>query len=155
MAAEMIPLLTAHPFLAELGEEHIGKLAEIAFKVRFKEDQLIFREFDPSSIFYLVLAGRVALEMAAPGRLVRVQTIGEGEELGWSSLRSNVNKQFQARALGDVEAIGFDGARLMALLQEDTDLGFQLMRRLVDTVAERLQATRLQVADVFNKGNLK
>ena len=40
-------------------------------EVQFARDQVIFREGDESSLFYLLLSGKVALEVTAPGRIVQ------------------------------------------------------------------------------------
>lgn len=143
--------LAAHPFLEGVPQPYIEKLALLAFEVRFQPDQLIFRESDPSSFFYLIVEGQVALEIQAPGRVIRIQTIGEGEELGWSSLLSRVNKQFQARTLTIVRAIAFDGARLSAAFEEDCGFGFVMLRKILGVVAERLRNTRLQMLDIYAK----
>jgi len=146
---ETIHVLGAHPFLAGLPAEDYERLAHLAMEVHFEPEQTVFREGDPSSCFYLILEGRVALEISAPGRVLRIQTIGAGEELGWSSLLETVNKQFQARCLEPVHALAFDGARLTALCDEEPQLGVRLLRKVLMTVSERLRATRLQVLDVF------
>jgi CRP/FNR family cyclic AMP-dependent transcriptional regulator len=142
-------LIENHPFLKGLEPKYYDKLAALASKVRFHPDQLIFREGDESSFFYLILSGKVALEVPAPGKTFRIQTIGEGEELGWSSLLSPVKKQFQARCIAAADALAFDGARLLRECEADPKFGYELMRRVVGIVAERLQATRLQLLDVF------
>lgn len=143
------PDLARHPFLEGLPEPLVKRLATLAFEVRFEEDQIIFRENDPSSFFYLILTGRVGLELLGPGRVFRVQTIGEGEELGWSSLLSSTSKQFQARSLEPVTAYAFDGARLRAACEEDHEFGYFVMRNILAIVADRLKNTRLQALDVF------
>ena len=91
----------------------------------FDRDQIIFREGDASSFFYLILSGKVALEVTALGRTVRVQTVSDGEALGWSSVLPSEGKHFQARALGAVRALVFDGARLRELCEEDCSLGLR------------------------------
>jgi CRP-like cAMP-binding protein len=143
--------LADHSFLAGLAESDVNTLNALSFEVHFKEDQIIFREGDPSSFFYLIQSGRVALEVLAPGRVLRIQTIGEGEELGWSSLLTSVNKQFQARCLEPVTAFAFDGAQIVARCEDDPAFGFRLLRRVLATVADRLRATRLQLLDVYAK----
>lgn len=158
MAATTTNLSSAlrnHPFLENLDPAYIEKLTALAFEVHFKEDQVIFREFDPSSFFYLITEGRVSLEISAAGRTIRILTIGPGEELGWSSLMTNVNKQFAARSLEPVTAIAFDGARVMAACEEDPRFGFIIMRQVLSTVSERLRATRLQVIDVYARKGYK
>jgi CRP-like cAMP-binding protein len=141
--------LEAHPFLQGLPPQHIEKLVPLASRVHFERDQLIFKEGDESSFFYLLLSGKVTLEVPAPGKTFRIQTVGEGEELGWSSFLSPVKKQFQARCVAAADALAFDGARLLHECEQDPVFGYHLMRRVLKTVAERLQATRLQLLDVF------
>ncbi|HOL73905.1 MAG TPA: Crp/Fnr family transcriptional regulator [Bryobacteraceae bacterium] len=141
--------LRGHPFLEGMKPNHVQKMAEVAMEVQFNRDQVIFREGDESSLFYLLLTGKVALEVTAPGRIVRVQTLGEGDELGWSSLIGRHGKTFQARSIEPVRAIAFDGTRLRHACEMDPAFGYQLMQRVLRVVAERLQATRLQLIDVF------
>ncbi len=57
-------------------------------------------------------------------------------------------KHFQARALERVEALAFDGGDLLASCKRDSQFGFVFMHRLLGVVAERLQATRLQLLDM-------
>jgi CRP-like cAMP-binding protein len=150
-SSSVLQALTVHPFLEGFTPAQVEALAGLAFEVSFEPDQIIFREFDVSSFFYLILSGNIALEVTAPGRTLRIQTIGEGEELGWSSLLARVNKQFQARSVEPVRALAFDGARLSAMCESDPAFGMLMMRRILDIVAERLQATRLQLIDMYSK----
>ena len=82
----LIDVLRDHPFVEGFEPQHIGKMAEMAREVEFGRDQVIFREGEECGLFYLVVSGKVALETSAPGRILRVQTLGAGEELGWSSV---------------------------------------------------------------------
>jgi CRP-like cAMP-binding protein len=142
-------VLREHPFLEGLKPNHVQKLAEVALEVQFARDQIVFREGDETSLFYLLASGKVALEVSAPGRVVRKQTLGEGDELGWSSLLGNAGKTFQARSLEPVRAIGFDAIRLRQVWEQDPAFGYQFMTRLLKVVAQRLQATRLQLLDLY------
>lgn len=148
--SEMKIALTAHPFLEGLPDKYIDTLSKLAFEVRFGQDEIVFREGDPSSLFYLILEGKVALEMGAPGRQIIIQTLEAGDELGWSSLLENTSKQFRARCMEPVRALAFDGARVVSLCEEDHEFGFLVMRRALALVAERLRATRLQTLDVYS-----
>lgn len=145
--AEMV---RSHPFLAGMPEDHLEILASMAGEVTFRKDDTIFRQNDESSLFYLLVEGRVALEVTMPGRTLRIQTVGAGEELGWSSLLTPVKKQFQARSLEPVRALSFDGARLRAACDANCALGYDLMRRVLGVVADRLQNTRLQLIDMYS-----
>jgi CRP/FNR family transcriptional regulator, cyclic AMP receptor protein len=137
------------PFLKGLSAEHIEKLMAMAGEVRFTADEIIFREGEKSDFFYLLLSGRVALEVRTSGHTLRVQTLGVGDELGWSSFFEEETRRFQARALVQVQALRFEGARLRKACAEDRELGYALEHRLLQVVSSRLQATLLQLSDIY------
>jgi CRP-like cAMP-binding protein len=143
-------MLQKHHFVEAFEPRHVEKLATLAKDVRFTRDQVIFHEGDECSEFYLIVSGRVALEIEAPDHTLRVQTLTAGDELGWSALLMSSGKYFQARALEPVEALAFEGPEVLAACKEDTAFGFALMQRLLVVVAGRLQATRLQVLDMYS-----
>ncbi len=143
-------VLQRHPFVEEFPSQYVEKLATLATRVRFDREQVIFREGDECSDFYLIVSGLVALEIAAPDHTFRVHTLSAGDELGWSALLMGRGKHFQARALERVEALALDGGDLLATCKSDTAFGFIFMHRLLGVVAERLQATRLQLLDMHS-----
>ena len=147
--AKLIEVLRDHPFLQGMKSDHVGKMADLAQEVHIAKDQMIFRQGDESGLFYLILSGKVALEATAPGRILRVQTVGAGEELGWSSAMSEGGKYFQARVLEPVQALTFDGAKLRQACQEDPVFGYRFLQKLLQVVARRLQATRVQLLDLY------
>jgi CRP/FNR family cyclic AMP-dependent transcriptional regulator len=146
----LVAVLQKHPFVGEFQPQHIEKLSALAKEVQFERDNVIFHEGDECHDFYLIVQGRVALEIEAPGHTFRVQTLSAGDELGWSAILMGRGKHFQARALQDVDALAFDGAALLAACREDKAFGFALMYRMVGVVSERLQATRLQLLDMYS-----
>lgn len=149
-AATLSEVLHAHPFSHEFEPAHLDRLRAIAREVNFERDQTIFREGDDAHDFYLIVSGRVALEMQEPDHVLRVQTLGAGDEFGWSSVLMGRGKYFQARALDPVHALAFDGPQLLAACRQDTGFGFALMLRMLGVVSERLQATRLQLHDMHS-----
>jgi len=149
-AADLYALLQKHPFVEGFRPEHVDKLAGLGRQVRFSADQVIFREGDDTHDFYLIVSGRVALEMQEPDHVLRVQALGAGDELGWSSVLMGRGKYFQARALEPTEALAFDGAALLEACRGDTAFGFAFMYRMLGVVSERLQATRLQLHDMHS-----
>jgi CRP-like cAMP-binding protein len=143
------------PLAQELEPQHFDKLKELAAEVDFREDEIIFREQEECDEFYLILSGRVALEMVLRGRVVCVQMLSAGDELGWSSVLMRYGRHFQARCTCPVLALAVHGPDLLEACKQDTAFGFAIMRRLLEVVAGRLQATRLQLLEIFNiKANL-
>jgi len=122
----------------------------MATEVHFPRDQVLFHEGDEFHDFYLVVNGRVALEIEAPGQTFRVQTLSGGDEFGWSAMLSGQGKYFQARALEPVTALAFDDKALLAACNADPAFGYAFIYRVLEVVSERLQATRLQVLDHYS-----
>jgi len=142
--------LRKHPFVEPFDDAHVRRLAELARDVRFERDQVVFHEGDECNEFYLIASGLIALEVEEPGHTLRVQTLSEGDELGWSSLLMASGKQFQARALEPVEALAFDATQLLAECRKDPAFGFDFAYRLLGVVAGRLHFTRMQLHDMYS-----
>lgn len=143
-------LLEKHPFVEAFEPGHVKKLAELATAVSFDRDHVIFHEGDECHDFYVIISGLIALEVEEPDHTLRVQTLSGGDELGWSSLLMAAGKQFQARVLQPVEALAFDGTKLVAAIKEDPAFGVAFLYRLLGVVAGRLHATRLQLHDMHS-----
>jgi CRP/FNR family transcriptional regulator, cyclic AMP receptor protein len=152
-AGEIYLELQKIPWFRELKEEHLKKIADMAFVHRFKAGEIFFREGDPQGNIYFVIEGRVALDMFIPHRgKVRFYTAEQGDLVGWSSVTPSIHQRTAgAVAVIDTVAIGMDAAKLNELCEEDHDLGFLFMRRLANDVANRLLVTRLQLMDIFAK----
>jgi CRP-like cAMP-binding protein len=146
----LLKVLEKHPFTEELQPEHLDLLSEFGNEACFEKGSIIFREGDECHEFFLIVSGRVAVEIEAPGHTVRVQTLTAGDELGWSAILMGRGKYFQARALERSMAVSFDGPVLMEACRKDKSFGFALMYRMLGVVSERLQGTRLQLLDMYS-----
>ena len=144
------PILAEHAFFTGLEPRSLQVIAGCASHVRFAADHAIFHEGEEATQFYLIRHGKVALETFAPGRgVVPIETLPAGEVLGWSWLFPPYRWHFSARALEVTRAIALDGVCLRKKCEQDHDLGYELMSRFAQTIIQRLQATRLQLLDVY------
>ena len=142
--------LRVHPFLRDMGEDRISALAGCAGLQHFETGAVIFRREEPADRFILIRTGMVTLELGPDAHNpLRVQALHEGEVLGWSWLFDPPVWHFDARAQTPVQAIAFDAACLRRLCEEDHELGFRLMQRIAQVMADRLQATRRQVTQLL------
>lgn len=143
-------VLAEHSFFAGLEPRYLGLLVGCASNVRFDAGQHIFREGEEAKQFYLIRHGKVALEIFAPPRgSITIETLGEGELLGWSWLIPPYHWQFDARAVELTRAVTLDGECLRKKAEEDHDLGYELLKRFVHIIEQRLQATRLQLLNLY------
>lgn len=142
--------LKRHPFTTGMQPAHFERLASLAKHAHIGKDEIVFREGEQNSSFYLIVEGPVALELTLPRQVLRVQRLGAGDGLGWSAALVGRGKHFQARALDEVEALVFDGPEVLAACREDPAFGLEFMLRLMDIVSKRMQATRMQLADMHS-----
>ena len=143
-------LLVQHPFFKELEPDHLHLVSGCASNVRFKSSEYIFREGGDANQFYLIRHGKVALQMFVPERgPITIETLEAGDVLGWSWLFPPYHWYFDAQAIELVRATAFDGQCLRTKCEADHDLGYELMRRFARVMSQRMQATRLQLLDVY------
>lgn len=143
-------VLAAHPFFQDLPQQYVQLISSCALNVRFDAGQLIFREGEEAKQFYVIRHGKVRLEIVAPHRgAISIQTLGVGDVLGWSWLFPPYQWHFDARALELTRATALDGECLRAKCEEDHELGYRLGQRFAHVMMQRLQATRLQLLDVY------
>ncbi len=145
-------ILKVHPFFADLGEAYLSLLVGCARNVRATAGQFLFRSGDEANQFYLVRTGKIALEICTPGRAALVvETVSEGQILGWSWLIPPYHWRFDARAVEATRAIALDGKCLRGKCERDHDLGYELLKRFAHVVDDRLQEARLQLLDVYGQ----
>ena len=148
------PLLRDHPFLRGLEPEYLALLAGCAANVRFREGSFMFREGEPAGQCFLIREGKMALEIAAPGRgAIIVQTLGAGDVTGFSWLLEPHRWEFDGRAVEPVRALALDGTCLRGKCADDPRLGFELTQLFARLAIRRLQATRLRLLDVYGNVN--
>ena len=144
------PILAQHPFFQDIAPAHRQLMAGCAANVRFPAGADLFREGNAADQFYLLRHGRVALQVFIPAQgRITIETIEAGDVLGWSWLFPPYRWHFDAQALELTRAIAFDGECLRAKCDDDHDLGYTLMQRFARIMMQRLQATRLQLLDVY------
>ncbi|NIV75615.1 MAG: cyclic nucleotide-binding domain-containing protein [Gammaproteobacteria bacterium] len=143
-------LIAEHAFFRGLEPEFVRFIAGCGRNVRFEAGEYVFREGGSADYFYLVRHGGVALEISAPGRPgVVIQTLEEGDIVGASWLVPPYRWSFDARATELTRAVALDAQCLRGKCEEDHHLGYELMKRFVPVMIQRLQATRLQVLDLY------
>jgi CRP/FNR family cyclic AMP-dependent transcriptional regulator len=144
------PLLAEHPFFSGLTQAQLDLLTGCASNTRFEAGQFIFREGEQATRFFVIRHGKVSLEIYAPSRgAIIIATLGEGDILGWSWLFPPFQWKFDARALELTRALAMDGECLRRKAEEDHHLGFELLKRFAAIMEERLQATRLQLLNLY------
>jgi CRP-like cAMP-binding protein len=142
-------LIAAAPIFAGMQRAQLELIAGCGRNEHLASGALLLREGERAERFFLIRRGAVAIEVQAPGRTLVIETLQAGDPVGLSWLFAPYRWQLDARTLEPCELIGFDGACLRGKCEADHDLGYELMRRFAENLVERLQATRLQLLDVY------
>ncbi len=138
--------ITDHAFFHGMKPEHLAVLLDGAKEAQFKLGEVLFREGEPANQFYLIESGQVAVETREKANDTTVlQTLHNGEVLGWSWLFPPFVWHFQARAVEPTSAIILNGARLLATAERNHEFGYEMMKRVAQVAIHRLQATRKQL----------
>jgi CRP-like cAMP-binding protein len=143
-------IIAEHPFFAGLESYYTDLLVDCASNVRFEAGAYIFKEGGAANEFYLIRSGKIALEISAPQRKpIIVETLAEGDVLGWSWLLPPYHWKFHAHAVEGTRAIALDGQCLRTKCEHNHDLGYELLKRFAQIIDRRLEATRFQLLDVY------
>ncbi|MCB9641252.1 MAG: cyclic nucleotide-binding domain-containing protein [Myxococcales bacterium] len=147
---ELKPFLAEHPFFAELPAEDHAILAACAAYSVFEAGDLLFREGEEATSFFVLREGSVGIDIHYPTRgLITLMTLGKGDIVGWSWLLPPYRSQFDARAIRPTKALIFDAVKLRASFEQHPELGYAVTRKLLAQVTQRLFTARIQLLDLY------
>ena len=144
-------VLAETSIFGDLSVEHIAAIAGCAENVTYPAKARIYREGDHADQFLIIREGHVAIDMESVHRgVLTVHTAGPGEVLGWSWLFPPYQWHYNARAVEDTQAIALDADCLRAKKNQDPALGYALMKGFSAIMLSRLEATRMQLMDIYD-----
>jgi CRP/FNR family transcriptional regulator, cyclic AMP receptor protein len=147
---DLTDILRQHPFLFGLSDEMMHVLIGCASNVRFQEGEYLIHEGEVANQFFLIRTGRVALEIDVVGKSdLRILTTGPGEVLGWSWLISPYRWHFNGVTVVETRAVALDAECLRNKCEGDPLFGYEMLKRLAQVMERRLEATRLQLLDLY------
>ena len=143
-------ILDEHPFCHGIGQDLRDLLVGCAANERFDAGDYIFKEGQRADKFYLIRSGQVSIEVnVSGGSPITVETVHDGDVLGWSWLVEPYQWHFDARAVGLTRGLSLDANCLRRKMEQDPALGFQVLRRFMPVMGRRLSAARLQMLDLY------
>lgn len=138
------------PFLHGFSDAQLARLARCACLERYEAGRYLIRQNAPADRFMLLRQGQVVLKAFVPHRgVVPLETLGPYDPLGWSWLAAPRKWHYDGRALEDTEVVAFDADCLIDAMEQDHELGYRLQGRMIEVIAQRLQAARLQSLDLY------
>jgi CRP-like cAMP-binding protein len=143
-------LLAGHPFMEGMTPDQLTRLAVWAHRSVFRLGGPIFEEGGRADRFWLIRDGRVRLHTRLRDRgEAIVEMLGPGTVLGWSWMFPPYWWHFGATAMEPTLAIVLDADGVRRLCDQDPVIGYELHRRFMGVVVDRLQATRQRLLDMY------
>lgn len=150
MIEDLSRVLSEHPFVQGMAAEHVHFLTGCTANIKFQPGDYLFREGEPASVLYLLREGEAAVQVYSPGRGARtLVTINGGDIAGWSWVVKPYTCHFDVVAISPVRAISIDAACLRRKCDADPKFGYDVLTRMVTVIEHRLQASRLQLLDIY------
>jgi CRP-like cAMP-binding protein len=141
------------PEFQTLKDEDIDRVARIAKRGQVKAGQPIDVQGEPADRFYILETGRLGivldLDLGVSKKSYVVTTIGPGDMFAWSGLVGNPNYTAGSRAMTDCTFVSWKVDELVAQFDEDTRLGYVMIRTVARTIASRLRAMQLQLVQQY------
>ncbi|HID94342.1 MAG TPA: cyclic nucleotide-binding domain-containing protein [bacterium (Candidatus Stahlbacteria)] len=146
-----IEILKRASIFKELDEGVLEKIAKISRDEIYNSNETIFAEGDKAANIYVVIKGRVDIQMGVDTKLgsVIVDTVKEGEAFGWSALASENSFTASAKAADKTWLIIIRGEDLSKLCEENEHVGFVVMKGILSVVTSRFLQMRRKFKELI------
>ena len=125
------------PLLADLSEEDLERLYEMAETVSVPAGQLVLREGDTGDSLYVVLEGELEVTKRRGGQEVVLSSYEPGQFFGEMALLERAPRSASVRTLRESRMLAIDQAAFQTLLSRSPSAPFNILR----TVTSRLRST--------------
>ena len=143
-------VLQEHPFFEGISDEHLEFLVSVARPLHIESNRFLFRQGGPADCFLVLYTGDMALELHVGAKGARIiQTLNEGEVVGWSWLYPPHRWMYDGRALNSVDCLCLDGEAVRTRMAKDHNFGYEILNRFGEVIVGALNRTRLQLLDVY------
>jgi CRP/FNR family transcriptional regulator, cyclic AMP receptor protein len=130
-------LLHRIPVFAELGEDDLGRVAQVAVPRSHDAQEVIFREGDDSDTCYVVRSGHArAIRQHSDGRTITLARFGPGDIFGELAMFDDERRSATVEALDDLRTVAIPGSAMRGLLQRHPEIAV----KLVIALGRRLRA---------------
>jgi CRP-like cAMP-binding protein len=127
----------------------IEAVAEFSEERHIEAGEMLFRAEKASDHLYIVASGEVDVQYLQPsGMRQAVDTLGPGDFGVWSAVVEPHTTSSIGICRTPVTVVAIEAERLRALCDEDSVFGYHLLRQMARVIRRRLQAARLQIADM-------
>ena len=132
---------------AGLGNSELAQIAAITHRETYSPGDLICFEREQADRLFILCQGRVQVHVQLrsslePNGWMTIEEVEPGRIFGWSSLVKQRRFTASARALDAVTVMYIRADELNDLFDQNSHIGFVVMKQLAEVIASRLRRTR-------------
>ncbi|NUQ63323.1 MAG: cyclic nucleotide-binding domain-containing protein [Pirellulales bacterium] len=142
-----LEVLRRYPYFSAVCDDSLKAIAAMADETTVSAGEQIFCEGNPADTLYFIARGEVDLQYnLGSGELRTVDTLRDGDILGWSALLEPYRYTGAGTATKATRLIAIRARELRDLCDRDPLLGLHLMDQIAKLLATRLEGAQVQLA---------
>jgi len=138
---DRIQFLKTVPFFDRLSNRQLKTVSNIMFERTYDTDESIFEEEQPGAALFLILDGKIAIEICRENSTTRLAVLERGAFFGEMALVDDTPRSANARALERTRTLALYRNDLNELVDRDAKTACQIYRSLAGMIGDRLRLT--------------
>jgi CRP/FNR family transcriptional regulator, cyclic AMP receptor protein len=136
-----IQFLKTVPFFDRLSNRQLKSVSAVMFERTYETDESIFEEGQPGAALFLILDGKIAIEICRETSTTRLAVLERGAFFGEMALLDDTPRSANARALERTRTLALYRNDLNGLIHRDAQTACQIYRSLAGMIGDRLRST--------------
>src|SRR5881397_568445 len=136
-----IQFLKTVPFFDRLSNRQLKSVSDIMFERTYDADESIFEEGQPGAALFLILDGKVAVEIFRETSTTRLAVLEKGAFFGEMALLDETQRSATARALERTRTLALYRNDLNELVYRHPRTACRIYRSLAGMIGDRLRST--------------
>lgn len=145
-------LLKQSDLFQDLHDAHLQGIADFAREIELQAGQILFEEGHKAETLFILIEGNVHVQVqlsSHPEHITTTIVTQPGKLVGWSGFIPPHHYTATAVCHKTSRLLAIDGDALTAYLAEHPDAGFMIMRRVAETISDRLRNIQQFVLKTF------
>src|SRR5213075_3518633 len=138
---DRVQFLKTVPFFDRLSNRQLKTVSDIMFERDYDTDESIFEEGQPGAALFLILDGKIAIEICRETSTTRLAVLDRGAFFGEMALLDETPRSATARALERTRTLALYRNDLNGLVHRDAKTACRIYRSLAGMIADRLRLT--------------
>ena len=138
---DRIQFLKTVPFFDQLSNRQLKRVSDIMFERTYETDELIFEEGQPGAALFLILDGKIAIEIYGETSTTHLAVLGRGAFFGEMALLDETPRSATARALERTRTLALYRNDLNGLVYRHPRTACRIYRSLAGMIGDRLRLT--------------